>query len=288
MDNFDKYTAILNPYGGVYPERDLSNYETLNKILNYVREGGFFINVADIPGYFACPLVKPWGKIEIALRNAPYAYKFIPNLSGLLRPVEKVPFFGDTPFTEKLGLRMHNTEPSYLFSIDVEFEDDLNKGIISEKLKDKFKTAVYSLSEKAVVTKEKDDKWMITDSEKSYIVKKEEGKLNIYDHIYDQSIFEWGCLEFTNAHEDLSDFKIKNIKVHRTAIVERNIKSVIKPKEPKIFHGNVKVTPLFFVEHGNGGKFIFSLIWINEQEDDVKDKLVTALAKLIVHATQSK
>ncbi|MCK4735181.1 MAG: hypothetical protein KAT65_22200 [Methanophagales archaeon] len=279
LDNFDKYTAILNPYGGLYPERDLSNYETLNKILNYVKEGGFFINVADIPGYFACPLVKPWHKIEIALRNAPYAYKFIPNLSGLLRPVEKVPFFGDTPFTEKLGLRMHNTEPSYLFSRDVEFEDDLNKGIISEKMKDIFKTAVYSLSEKAVVTKEKDDKWIITDSEKSYIAKKEEGKLNIY-----------GCLEFTNAYEYLSDFEIKKdlIKVHRAVIVERNIKSVIKPKEPQIFYGKVEATPLFFVEHGNSGKFLFSLIWINEQEDDVKEKLVTALAKLIVHAAQSK
>ena len=71
----------------------------------------------------------------------------------------------------------------YLFSIDAEFEDDLNNGIISEKLKDKFKTGGegYPISENAMVTKEKDDKWVITDGEKIYIVNKEDGKLNITD-----------------------------------------------------------------------------------------------------------
>ncbi|MBE9595003.1 MAG: pentapeptide repeat-containing protein, partial [Proteobacteria bacterium] len=66
---------------------------------------------------------------------------------------------------------------AYLFTIAVKFKDDLNKGIISEKLKNIFKTEDYSLSENVMVTKEKDDKWRITDREKIYIVKKEEGKL---------------------------------------------------------------------------------------------------------------
>jgi DNA-binding transcriptional ArsR family regulator len=70
---------------------------------------------------------------------------------------------------------------STTFNIDVEFKDDLNKGIISEKLKKIFKTEDYSLSENAIVTKEKEDKWRITDREKIYIVKKEEGTLNIYN-----------------------------------------------------------------------------------------------------------
>jgi hypothetical protein len=68
-----------------------------------------------------------------------------------------------------------------LFTIAVKFKDDLNKGIISEKLKNIFKTEDYSLSENVMVTKEKDDKWRITDREKIYIVKKEEGKLKIYN-----------------------------------------------------------------------------------------------------------
>jgi len=73
---------------------------------------------------------------------------------------------------------------THFFSIDIQFEDDLNKGIISEKLKDILKTEGFSLSENAKfkVTKEKDDKWGITDGEKIYIVKKEEGKLNTYKY----------------------------------------------------------------------------------------------------------
>ncbi|MBE9594775.1 MAG: carboxypeptidase regulatory-like domain-containing protein, partial [Proteobacteria bacterium] len=66
-----------------------------------------------------------------------------------------------------------------LFSIDAEFEEDLNNGIISEKLKDIFKTKGFPLSENAMVTKEKENEWVIT-NEKKFIVRKEKGKLNIY------------------------------------------------------------------------------------------------------------
>ena len=68
----------------------------------------------------------------------------------------------------------------YLFSIDAEFEDDSNNGIIAEALQNKFKIKGFPISENAKVTKENSDKWVITDGEKIYIVKKEEGKLNIY------------------------------------------------------------------------------------------------------------
>ncbi|KAF5437061.1 Baseplate J-like protein [Candidatus Methanophagaceae archaeon] len=68
----------------------------------------------------------------------------------------------------------------YLFN----FEGDLNTGIISEDLKKKFETEKVPLSENAMVKKEKEDKWVITDGEKIYIVRKEDGKLNIYDGFY--------------------------------------------------------------------------------------------------------
>ena len=64
------------------------------------------------------------------------------------------------------------------FSIDAELEDDLNKSIISEKLKDIFKTKGFPLSDNAMVTKEKEKGWVITDKEK-FIIRKENGKLNI-------------------------------------------------------------------------------------------------------------
>lgn len=69
----------------------------------------------------------------------------------------------------------------YLFSIDAEFEGDLSNGVISGKLKDIIKTNPkgFSLSETAIVTKEKGDEWVITDEEK-FIFRKEDGKLKIY------------------------------------------------------------------------------------------------------------
>jgi hypothetical protein len=71
-----------------------------------------------------------------------------------------------------------------LFSIDVGFEDDLNKGFISENLKDIFETEGVSLSGNAKVTKERGDKCGIIDGEKKYIVKKEGGMLNVYIYSY--------------------------------------------------------------------------------------------------------
>ena len=224
LDNFDKFTAILNPYGGAYPEYDLSTYETLNKILNYVREGGFFINVADIPGYFPCPLVKPWRKVEVAYRNAPFAYNYILNFikmqslfGGQLWPLERVPQLGDTPFMEKIGLRCINTEE------------------ISAK---------------------------------------------------------WDTFEVDEQFKSDFTFNETNIQVHRSVIVSKNfepvinVEPVIKEKEEDLpFIGNVGLTPLFFVRHGEG-KFLFSLIWLKEQESNAKNKLVTSIAKLIVNRCQ--
>lgn len=71
---------------------------------------------------------------------------------------------------------------SYLFTIAAEFEDVLNNGNISEDLKDKFKNESFSISENAIVTKENDDKWLIMD-ERKFIVRKENGRLNIYSDL---------------------------------------------------------------------------------------------------------
>lgn len=51
--NLDRYVAVLNPYGSVYPEEDLKSLSTHNRIVQFVRDGGLFINVADIPFYYA-------------------------------------------------------------------------------------------------------------------------------------------------------------------------------------------------------------------------------------------
>jgi hypothetical protein len=65
--------------------------------------------------------------------------------------------------------------------VDTRLEDDMNKGVISEGLKNEFKTKKeITLSQNAYLKKEKDNKWRITDGWGTYIIKKEDKKLNIY------------------------------------------------------------------------------------------------------------
>jgi hypothetical protein len=51
--NLDYYVAILNPYGGAYPETNLRNLSELKKIIAFTGKGGVFVNIADIPTYWA-------------------------------------------------------------------------------------------------------------------------------------------------------------------------------------------------------------------------------------------
>jgi tetratricopeptide (TPR) repeat protein len=74
------------------------------------------------------------------------------------------------------------------FSVDAKFENDLNNQSISKELENIFKTKGFSISESknATVTEEKDNKWVISDGEKIYIVKKEDGKLIVYKGSIDE------------------------------------------------------------------------------------------------------
>lgn len=102
--NFDSYIAILNPYGGAYPESDIKNFETLKKIFDYVKEEGLFINVADIPGYFAYSLLR-----HRRLDATPPTYGIDRGPKGEIQISEIRPF-SLTPFMERLGLRVHKVE----------------------------------------------------------------------------------------------------------------------------------------------------------------------------------
>lgn len=50
---YDFYKIIVNPYGGTYPENNISNLRSLDRIFSFVRNGGVYINIADIPFYYA-------------------------------------------------------------------------------------------------------------------------------------------------------------------------------------------------------------------------------------------
>ena len=51
--SFSLYPIVINPYGGAYPEKDTSTLKSLNYIFDYVRKGGKYLNIADIPFYYA-------------------------------------------------------------------------------------------------------------------------------------------------------------------------------------------------------------------------------------------
>ena len=70
---------------------------------------------------------------------------------------------------------------SLLFSMDTILEDDLNKRVISERLKNIFKNNGFSLSDSAVITRDGEDKWVITVGEiEKFFIRKENGQLNTY------------------------------------------------------------------------------------------------------------
>lgn len=47
------YVAIINPYGEIYCEEDITNLETFNKIREYVQNGGIFVNPGGVAFWFA-------------------------------------------------------------------------------------------------------------------------------------------------------------------------------------------------------------------------------------------
>ena len=73
-------------------------------------------------------------------------------------------------------------ELTLLFSVELEVQSDLNNEDISESLRQRFKDNNISLSDNAFVSvKETDTEWLITDGDKTYTVRKQGDKLDIYE-----------------------------------------------------------------------------------------------------------
>jgi len=124
---FDRYVAILNPYGGVYPEHDLRNLSTLNKISDYVKEGGCFINVADIPSYWA---YNP--DLHRRLDIASSVYAAFPTRGGV-RIMSTKPF-DLTPLIKRLGLRVIRNDQGIQQNLDTVLGTNVHTIIKSERL----------------------------------------------------------------------------------------------------------------------------------------------------------
>ena len=81
----------------------------------------------------------------------------------------------------------HDATAKLLFSAELEFQSDLDSGVISEDLQREFKdngvalSGDVTISNKSVIWKGK--RWLITDNRGRYWVNKEKGKLNIYEQV---------------------------------------------------------------------------------------------------------
>ena len=113
---FDGYSAILNPYGGTYPESDLKTQITLHKIVEYVADGGVFVSIADIPGYYAysfqlqrrVDMTPANWPIELAFQGKVLVFPFRGSArSSLTR------YFARTPLMETLGLTVVGIQPPW-------------------------------------------------------------------------------------------------------------------------------------------------------------------------------
>jgi trigger factor len=106
-----------------------------------------------------------------------------------------------------------------LCSVELDFQADLDKSTISEKLRKEFGKNNASLSKNAAVSVEQPEaEWLVTDEGKSYPIKKEQDKLNIYESI---DLPTEGPLKFDFEVEVRPEFdlpQIDGIPVTRTKL----------------------------------------------------------------------
>jgi len=149
----DRYLIIINPYGSVYPEVDIKELAVWKSILNYVLHGGKFVNVADIPFYYAYD-----PKREIRYELVKYFHQYVPKYKQVSNsewhPVSGgILSFGpypETPFLSELRINIINTERiegeninplvcTLKFKTNLSNSDDLdsvaiNRGVIIGKI----------------------------------------------------------------------------------------------------------------------------------------------------------
>ena len=83
----DGYAAIINPFGSTYPESSFDGYPIYKSILRFIRRGGLFVNVADLPTYFAYnPL------LSRSIDRTPAVYT---SSGGTLRLFTRIPLLED-------------------------------------------------------------------------------------------------------------------------------------------------------------------------------------------------
>jgi len=203
----DRYSIILNPYGPRYPETDIENLTVMKSILKYVRNGGVFVNVADIPFFF--PYDKEKGILYcLTGKEIPHYYKMLlrklQQMTSLIRPDEIAPGY-DSPFSRQV-------------MVDILDTTQLISKPISLKLKD--------------------------------------GDLTLTNVIVDRSIL---CTE------------------HVESVVEELGLEWMWKGERRV----TQFTPFCYIHYGKG-KILASLIWLDRQPEDIREKIINLICDLVI------
>jgi hypothetical protein len=61
-----RYAVVINPYGEVYPEEDLFDLKTFNRIIEFIKNGGIFVNVGGFAFYYGWDIKTKREPIPIA------------------------------------------------------------------------------------------------------------------------------------------------------------------------------------------------------------------------------
>lgn len=117
--SLNKYHILINPYGETYPEYNKTKNETMNKIFDYIKNGGIFVNTAGIPGYYYFNFA-----LQRRIDATPPMFDFTGSPKYL---------FSLTPFLKELDIRIIGTSHPQL-ELYVSF---LNKNVRIERMSEK-------------------------------------------------------------------------------------------------------------------------------------------------------
>lgn len=96
------FDAIINPFGETFPEENWGERRTYERILNYISNGGFFVNVSGFPFFYywdhALGLAHPTGRIRAFLN---------PETRLIIQFIT----FDDTPLYYDFGILLDGSSP---------------------------------------------------------------------------------------------------------------------------------------------------------------------------------
>jgi hypothetical protein len=86
----NRYAVVINPYGEVYPEEDLFVLKTFNRIMEFIKNGGIFVNVGGFAFYYGWDIKTKREPIPIADVYQFYGGEIKENRTIELHPLQSI------------------------------------------------------------------------------------------------------------------------------------------------------------------------------------------------------